>query len=292
MSLLPSPRVYNPSPYAQALQGDFDQSALGAGLMGTARDAYLTMLRNRENARSWDTYFNRLQSMAQDARQFAPGLNTAQMVNAAGDTAEDVRTEYLKALSRVAPSAEALASYAQQQALARDMVSAADRGGAAAMAAADASLGGLRRDMARAARQTGSASALRDIASEIAQRGIGNYATIAASMADAASRNLAGAGQLLSSAPQTLQQSQALNYQLWAKPREAQLTPTGTQLAMRDTVYDSPVVEQELANMLGGVGRKYLNKFLWEPPITGNPYVDRTMRGGFYGGNTLPTGNP
>lgn len=216
------------------------QAPFKSALLSGAADILQRILTNAANRNAWDNYWQRGMQTIDMSKQQAPLLNIAQAVNAAGDVGEGVRQAYEKSLSKVTPTAAASLAAAQLRGTARSALSQPSAIHAATLQAIKTNNEGLRREAAQAARNIGSASAAREIIGQLGRQSTGAYANALANAAQAAAAAHDIAGRAFAGAPGILEQSQANQYNLWAKPREAQYTSTASHLASRDVVYDQP----------------------------------------------------
>lgn len=218
-------------------------------------------------AESYRNYMGRFRDLSGFTQSTAPGLTTASLWNAAGDVGANAPQAYERALSRVSSTPDAALAYSQLLSNAGRLQSAAEASTMAARAAAENAQRGLARQAAQMARKTGSASSLRDIVGATAAQGAAAGSQIAEAGARAQGQNLANAGQMLATAPGITQQSQLAQYQLFARPRESQLSPIAATMLQQGVPYDKPVSKwQGMQNALYSQGYNQLMKILLGRP--------------------------
>lgn len=229
---------------------NFWKSSLGSAISGGFSDLLRNAIVRGMERRAWMDYMARQAELDRRAVQLAPQINLAQAVNAAGDIGKQVPREYQKALTKVTPTADALLSAAQLRGTARQALSNVSGLQQPMLQSMAANVEGIRRDAAQAARNIGSASALRDITGQVSRNAIGGYAQAAAAAQQAAGQAIGQATQAYSAASPLLDQSRLVQYQLWAKPREAQYTNTGSFMANKEGIYNTPDTSSTLVSLL------------------------------------------
>lgn len=247
-----------------------------AGMIPTAISDYFgNKFYQQAQDRAYAKYKQRMKDVTDVASTFnqqgTPQANLSSFWNAGGDVGANVPRAYERALSQVRPTADSVYAASQSMNLAGQTLGAADAATRMANAQAATALQGLRRQAMQAAGRSGSANALRDIIGETAQRGVAASQNAAEIGAQAYGRNAQIAGQLMAQAPQLTQQSQLAQYQLFAKPREAQLSPyaaaTAQQILNNGVPYDMARPDyQGLQQYLYAIGAKQLTQALLGTP--------------------------
>jgi hypothetical protein len=121
------------------------------------------------------------------------------------------------------------------------------------------------------ARNVGNAAALRDMLAATAGQSVGAMQQAAETASRGAAANIGQAGQLMQQAAMIPQQSQLAQYQLFAKPREAQLhQQLGAYYLTRPVPYDTPTPKWAgLTGSLFQIAGNHLSRLLLgNPPIS------------------------
>jgi hypothetical protein len=228
------------------------------------------MLRNAYQE-SYDKYLQRIKDLGTQVYNQGGKVTAASFYNAAGDVGHNVPQAYERALTRVRATPEAMLAYSQSLGTAGQLLGAADAAARATQAAAQSQAAGVRRQAAQIARNIGNAAALRDILAATAGQSVGAMQQAADTASRSIGANLGQAGQLMQQAAMIPQQSQMVQYQLFARPREAQLNQQlGSYYLTRPVPYDAPTARWAgLTGSLFQIAGNHLARLLMgNPPIS------------------------
>jgi hypothetical protein len=265
----------NNTPFTQIHSNTQYTSPLPNALVSTLGNIAGDYLRDRmlRNAyqESYDKYLQRIKDLGTQVYNQGGKVTAASFYNAAGDIGHNVPQAYERALTRVRATPEAMLAYSQSLGTAGQLLGAADAAARATQAAAQSQAAGVRRQAAQMARNVGNAAALRDILAATAGQSVGAMQQAADTASRGIGANLGQAGQLMQQAAMIPQQSQMAQYQLFARPREAQLNQQlGSYYLTRPVPYDAPTAKWAgLTGSLFQIAGNHLARLLMgNPPIS------------------------
>jgi hypothetical protein len=263
------------SPFTQVHSNTQYTSPLPNALISTlgniAGDYMRDLMMRKAYQESYDKYLQRIKDLGTQVYNQGGKVTEGSFYNAAGDIGHNVPQAYERALTRVRATPEAMLAYSQSLGTAGQLLGAADAAARATQAAAQSQAAGVRRQAAQIARNVGNAAALRDMLAATAGQSVGAMQQAAEAASRGAAANLGQAGQLMQQAAMIPQQSQMAQYQLFARPREAQLNQQlGSYYLTRPVPYDAPTPKWAgLTGSLFQIAGNHLSRLLLgNPPIS------------------------